>query len=430
MNERSTWVRWRVLAWLTLAAALAYLCRNAVGVAESTIRKDLGLTLRESGWFMGAFFWTYAVFQVPGGWLAHRWGTRLGLTIFAAGWGIASILLGLAPVFWLLIAGQLLMGSTQAGIFPASCNSISHWMPLARRSLSCGVLATGMQVGAILSSWLGAILLVMIGWRWVFILFAIPSILWAIGFFARFRNDPKKCPAVNDAELELIRSGRETGDADTVVESREPTPWRSVFSNSAMWLLCGQQMCRASGYMFFASWFPTFLQETRGVSISNSGFLQGLVFAATLTGSLTSGFLVDWVWKRTGSLRASRGGVGAVFLFLCGGLILGAFFVHNVGLAVFLLMAGAFCAAMAGPCAFSSTIDIGGRHIPQVFGVMNMSGNFAAAATPVIVGELFDRTANWNLVLLLFAAVFFAGSLCWAFINPSKNISLKAVQQG
>ena len=127
MSEHPTWVRWRVLAWLTLAAALAYFCRNAVGVAESTIRDDLDLTLEQSGWFMGAFFWTYALFQVPGGWLAHRWGTRLALTLFALGWGIASILLGLSPVFWLLIAGQLLMGSAQAGIFPASCNSISHW---------------------------------------------------------------------------------------------------------------------------------------------------------------------------------------------------------------------------------------------------------------------------------------------------------------
>ena len=423
MSARPTWVRWRVLTWLTLAAALAYLCRNAVGVAESTIRKDLDLTLQESGWFMGAFFWTYAVFQVPGGWIAHRWGTRAALTLFALGWGIAAMLLGLAPVFWLLMAGQLLMGTAQAGIFPASCNSISHWMPLARRSLSCGILATGMQVGAIFSSWLAVILLVVVGWRWVFVLFAIPSILWAIGFLIRFRNDPNRDPAVNEAELELIRSGDPVADHSTESEIHEPTPWLSVISNSAMWLLCGQQICRAAGYMFFASWFPTFLQETRGVSISNSGLLQGLVFAATLAGSLFGGWLVDWIWKKTGSLRMSRGGIGALFLFCCGALILSAYFVHGNGPAIGLLTAGAFSAAIAGPCAFSSTIDIGGRHIPQVFGVMNMSGNFAAAATPVIVGTLFDRTENWNLVLILFAAVFFAGSLCWAFVDPAKKIA-------
>jgi hypothetical protein len=48
-------VRYRALAWLTGAAGLAYLCRNAVGVPESTIRDELGLTLEQSGWFMGVF---------------------------------------------------------------------------------------------------------------------------------------------------------------------------------------------------------------------------------------------------------------------------------------------------------------------------------------------------------------------------------------
>ncbi len=175
--------------------------------------------------------------------------------------------------------------------------------------------------------------------------------------------------------------------------------------------------------MFFASWFPTFLQETRNVSVANSGYVQALVFGAVFGGSLIGGLFVDWVWKRTGSLRLSRGGVGAVSLFLCGSLILCAFFAHNITLAVSLLTAGAFAAAVAGPCALSSTIDIGGKHIPQVFGVMNMGGNFAAAATPVIVGYLFDWTANWNLVLALFAVVYFVGALSFAFVNPSKKVT-------
>ena len=423
MSERPTWVRIRVLTWLTLAAALAYLCRNAVGVAESTIREDLGLSLKESGWFMGAFFWTYAVFQVPGGWMAHRWGSKIALTLFALGWAVASILLGLAPAFWLLIIGQLLMGMAQAGIFPASCNSISHWMPLARRSISCGILCTGMQFGAIAAGVLTGYLLTPIGWRWVFIVFAIPSIIWALLFYVRFWNDPKKDPSVNSAELALIEVDRENELADTDSESHEPTPWRAVASNSSMWFLCGQQIFRAAGYMFFATWFPTFLQETRGVSIADSGSLQGLVFAATLIGSLGGGLLVDWIWKKTNSLRLSRSGVGVVFISLCGGLILGAYFVHEISFAITLLTAGAFCAAMAGPSAFSVTIDIGGKHIPQIFGVMNMSGNFAAAACPVIVGYLFEWSSNWNLVLVLFAVVYFAGALCFAFVNPAKKIT-------
>ena len=423
MTDRPTTVRYRVLAWLTLAAALSYLCRSAVSVAESTVRTDLGLTLEESGWFMGAFFWTYAVFQVPCGWFSERVGTRIALTVFAVGWSVATIGIGVAPGFWLLIVAQLIMGIAQAGVFPASCNSIGHWMPLAQRTLGCGVFTAGMQVGAIVASGSVGVLILALGWRWVFVAFALPGILWAFGFISWFRDRPEHTPAVNAKELELIRAGRNVMDLnpndahEPTTDSGQPQLLAIACSPVMLWL-CGQQVCRASGYMFFASWFPTFLQETRGVSVAQSGYLQGLVFAGTLTGCIFGGMLTDWIWRRTGGLRLSRSGVGAAALGACSLLILAAWFVQNAELAVALLTLGAFFAALAGPAAFAATIDIGGPRVPQVFGLMNMVGNFAAAACPVIVGKLFQVTANWNLVLLLFAGVYFAGAICWVFVNP------------
>ena len=430
MTGSPTTVRYQVLAWLTIAAALSYLCRSAVSVPESTVRGDLGLTLEESGWFMGAFFWTYAIFQVPCGWFSERVGTRIGLSIFAVGWSMATIGIGIAPGFWLLIIAQLIMGVAQAGVFPASCNSIGHWMPLAQRTLGCGVFTAGMQVGAIIASVSVGVLMLALGWRWVFVAFALPGILWAVGFISWFRDRPEWTPAVDSGELELIRAGRNMielnqNDADPDVNLPFAHDDRAglltiAFSPVMLWL-CGQQICRASGYMFFASWFPTFLQKTRGISVAQSGYLQGLVFAGTLTGCIFGGMLTDWIWRRTGGLRLSRSGVGAAALGGCSILILAAWFVQNAELAVMLLTLGSFFAALAGPCAFAATIDIGGARVPQVFGLMNMVGNFAAAACPVVVGKLFQETANWNLVLLMFAGVYFAGAICWVFVNPQPH---------
>ena len=436
--ELPTKVRYQVLAWLTFAAALSYLCRSVVGVAESTIRDELGLTLDQSGWFMGSFFWTYAIFQIPSGWFSERWGTRIALSVFAVGWSVATIGIGVAQGFWILIIAQLIMGIAQGGIFPASCNSIGHWMPLAQRSLGCGVLTAGMQVGAIIASGIAGILMVEIGWRWMFVVFGMPGIVWTVGFILSFHDRPEQTSAVNQSELELIRAGRiasssdldsgKTHDADpnhenpyhveSSLDPATPSNMMSIMVSPAMFFLCGQQICRASGYMFFASWFPTFLQKTRGISVAQSGYLQGLVFAGTLTGCIFGGILTDWIWRRTGGLRISRSGVGAVSLGACSLLILAAWFVNSPELAVGLLALGSFFAALAGPCAFAATIDIGGSRVPQVFGLMNMVGNFAAAACPVIVGKLFQATANWDVVLLLFAGVYFAGAVCWIFVNP------------
>jgi MFS transporter, ACS family, D-galactonate transporter len=420
-----TTVRYRALAWLTAAACLAYLSRNAVGVAESTIREELGLTLEHSGWFMGAFFWSYAIFQVPSGWFSERFGTRMALSIFTFAWSVAMLGSGILPGFWLLVLAQLIMGIAQAGLLPATVNSIGRWMPLAARSLACGILSAGMQVGAIAASGLTGVLMAPFGWRWIFVAFALPGFLWTFGFLVWFRDDPTEVLPPNSDELALIRSGRGIADSKSQYQPGELNELLTIARNPTMWWLCGQQMWRSAGYMFFASWFPTFLQKTRGVSVEKSGYLQGIVLGGTLMGCIFGGLLTDWIWRRTGSLRASRSGVGAASLGACAITMLGAWFVKSTDVAMLLLAFGAFCAACAGPCAFAATIDIAGPRVPQVSGMMNMAGNLAAGACPVLVGKLFQLTENWNLILLLFAGVFLAGAVCWLFVNPQRPLQYR-----
>jgi ACS family glucarate transporter-like MFS transporter/ACS family D-galactonate transporter-like MFS transporter len=422
LTGRPTAVRYRALAWLTAAAGLAYLCRNSIGVAESAIREELGLTLKQSGWFMGAFFWSYAIFQVPSGWFSERFGTRIALSLSAVVWSAAMLGTGLAPGFWLLIIAQLIMGVAQAGLLPATVNSIGHWMPLSQRSLACGILGAGMPVGAIAAGSITGAMMIPFGWRFAFIAFAIPGILWAIGFFARFRDDPAEVLPSDSGELALIRAGCGIETSNSQNEPDEPRELLAIVRSPVMWWLCGQQICRSVGYMFFASWFPTFLQKTRGVSVDQSGYLQGVVHLGPLLGCVLGGLLTDWIWRRTGSLRVSRSGVGAASLGICSIAMFGAWFVESTEIAVFLLTLALFCAACAGPSAFAVTIDIGGPRVPQVAGMMNMTGNFATGACPVVVGWFFQFTDNWNLILLLFAGVFLLGSICWLFVNPQKSI--------
>ena len=401
-SARLTPGRFRMLSWLTTAAVLSYVCRNAIGVAESTIRRDLALTEVQSGFFMSAFFWTYALMQVPAGEWARRRGTRLALTCFALGWCVATAGIGLSRTLTFLIVAQLVMGIAQAGIFPASCESVRHWMPLSERTAACGIIAAGMQIGAIIAASLTGIVMQQWGWRSVFLLFALPVLYWVILFYWWFRDRPQ-VPV-----LKLVESAAE----NVASEKKQTRPQKSGF-NLLLVLLCGQQVARAAGYMFFASWFPTFLQKTRGIEVSDSGYLQGVVMAATLIGSLLGGWLTDWLWQRTGSIRISRCLMGGASLLGCAGLTTVAYFVNDTMAAITLLAAGAFFAALAGPCAIAATIDIGGQKTAIVYGTMNMCGNLAAAACPAIVGAVFSATENWNVVLLNFAALYLAGAFCW-----------------
>lgn len=421
-SHASSNLRFYALAWLTTAGALAYFCRNATGVPESTIRHDLGLNIEQSGWLLSAFFWTYALFQVPAGWFAERVGTRIALTISVLGWSLAMLGMGLAPGFWVLIVAQLAMGVAQAGLMPAAVNSIGHWMPLAERSFACGILAAGLQIGAVAASGLAGALVEPLGWRFVFIVFAVPGIIWSLGFYQGFRDDPTEVLPPDSAELLRITADLPGATTESQIPLNQPQEWNAIVRNPTIWWLCGQQICRSAGYQFFPSWFPTFLQKTHGISITSSGYLQGLVMAGVLFGCVFGGLLTDRIWKRTGSLRASRSGVGAASLGICAAMFLAAWWVERAEIAVLLLAIGNFAAAFAGPSAFAATIDIGGRRVPQVAGLMNMIGNIAAGACPVVVGRLFRATDNWNFILLLFAGIFLVGAICWLFVNPHTRL--------
>ena len=117
-------MRYAVLAALCAAAMISYISRNALSVAEDRVREELELSLLEMGWVMSAFFITYALFQIPGGWLARVWGSRRALAVFACVWSVSTALMGVAAGFWSLFLTRLVMGMAQAGLFPGSAISI------------------------------------------------------------------------------------------------------------------------------------------------------------------------------------------------------------------------------------------------------------------------------------------------------------------
>ena len=217
----------------------------------------------------------------------------------------ATAAMGLAVGFSSLLAAQLGIGLAQAGVFPASTQSISHWMPATRRAVACGWLASCMSVGGAIAVALTGWMLQEMSWRWVFLVFCSPGIVWAAVFYCWFRDTPNQHKAVNQTELNLIRSaaGGTSATEATVPLSPESTRWKALFTSLPMWLICGQQFFRAAGYAFYGTWFPKFLKETQGVSTVEAGYLSSLPLLATVLGAMISGFVTDWILVKTGSRR-------------------------------------------------------------------------------------------------------------------------------
>ena len=459
-----TRVRHAVTMWLAAAAVFAYLCRNSLMVAESGLRADLGLTEEQMGFILGpAFFWTYALAQIPTAWLGERFGSRRCLPAFSTAWSLANVMIALATGFGWLLVGRLASGIAQAGLFPSSVRTISEWNPQSGRATASGILGAAMSVGGAIGAGLTGWLLGFLTATTIFMLFALPGLVWAVGFRIWFRNRPSEHPSVNAAERAFIagrvadgrpddaddvrRDGvngdQACGDQDT--DAKLPRPqatarpggarmWSELATSPAAWLLFGQQFFRAGGYAFFASWFATYLMETRGVSTMQSGWLAALPLVATVIGSMLGGYVSDAVFKATGSLGWGRKGVAVGSLALCASLVFSAFFVADPTKAVLVISSGAFFAAVAGPCGYTMTMDMGGSNVASVFSTMNMMGNFGAGLTPWLVPQ-FKRWVessptllaycdgnSWNAVLLLFVGMYIGSAVCWSMLSAKGTV--------
>lgn len=443
-STRPSSTRYVVLGGLCAAAAIAYIQRYCVSVAESTIREDLGLTKYQMGWMFSTFFWTYAIFQIPSGWLGDRLGSRKTLSLYSILWSLATFVMicsGTAVTLYFaiwtrfegvaifvawqcLLFGRLLSGIGQAGIFPCSAIIIARWMPVARRSLATGFSASFQQVGLALALILTGPLIDLIGWRWTFAVYTIPGFIWAVWFYRWFRDNPREHPAVDPHELSLITGPERASvsENDDSGNESESTPWLAMASSPAMWWICGQQFFRGAGYVILGTWFPTFLQETRGVSVSESGMLTSLTIAGAFFGSLVGGFVSDWILSSTKSRRLSRQGVAIFGMVSCAVCIFMAYFIENTEAAVLVISAGMFFASLAGPAGYTVTIEMGGEHIATTFGTMNMSGNLGAAIFPIVVPLLLELPGGWNLVLIVFGSIYLAAAFCWAMLNPNGTV--------
>lgn len=423
-----------VMLWLASMAAIAYLCRTSISVVEKSIRAELGLSESAMGMILGpAFFWTYALAQIPTGYIGGRVGARVSLPCFACLWSLATAVFGTFHWFPLLMLNWMLVGLAQAGAIPVAAKTIADWHPKVERAFASGIFVAAMSFGAAGGAALTGWLVGWMNWKTVFILYAVPGLLWAVGFAWWFRNRPEQHPRISSEELDLIheRSGTSAAmaadklAAPTKPADSERTPWKLLITSPAVWLICGQQYCRAAGLVFFASWFATFLQESRQITVTKSGMLSVLPHLATALACLIGGRVADEVFRRTNNLVWSRKGLAVVSLILSTVFLFAAYFVNDATLAVTVISLGVFCAGLAGPSAYAVTMDLGGKHVASVFATMNMIGNLGAGMLPLMVpllrrvisgnSTLLDLFGgdSWNAVILFIALLHLVAALCW-----------------
>lgn len=387
-RQRASRARVLIAVLLFVTVIINYLDRANLSVAIPVISEELALTPQMQGLLLSAFGWTYAVMQIPGGWLVDRFPPRVLYAVCLLLWSLATVFMGVFAGFVALIVLRLLVGAFEAPAYPINNRVATAWFPDRERATAIGFYTSGQFIGlALLTPVLGW-LQTALTWHWVFILTGLVGVIWASVWFLVYR-EPRDFRRANTAEIAYIREGGGLVDIEPAKE-RTKFRWRdagTVLTSRKLWGIYIGQFCLTSTLWFFLTWFPTYLVTYRGMDYIKSGFLVSLPYIAALVGVLLSGIVSDGLVRRGVSLGIARKGPIVAGLLLSTAMI-GANFTDDTVLVVMFLSIAFFGNGFASITWSLVSALAPARLLGTTGGMFNFIGNISSIATPIVIGFL------------------------------------------
>ncbi len=419
-----TKTRYNVVLFSLVLVVITYIDRVCISNFAPLISKDLGLSKTDMGLVLGAFALSYALFEVPTGWLGDTYGPRSTLFRIVVWWSAFTAATGLAWNRMSLIVIRFLFGIGEAGAFPNLTKVFTIWLPSQERVRAQGILWMAARWGGAFTGSIVLVVLNFLTWRQAFFLFGAIGIVWAMVFLRWFRDHPADHPAVNAAELEIIGDTR-------AMTGEHRIPWARFASSGSVWLLWISYFCVSYGWYFYITWLPTYLREARKMALETSFILSGLPLFLGGVGCLVSGFLTPRLSRALGSERKGRRVVAITGVLGASAMLLLSTKMENPFLAIFVIALASFSNDLAMPPAWGACMDIGGRFAGTLSGSMNMMGNLAGAVAPPLIGYLIDVTgSNWDLTFYISAGIYLLSAVCWALLDSGTPLDAQPVQAG
>lgn len=404
--EKASTVRWRIFGIIFVLVVINLMDRVTISIAMPTIAKEFSLEPAIQGLVLSAFFWSYALLQIPGGWLIDRFGPRALITGATLGWGLFQAIAGVASGGLTLFASRIGLGAAEAPLFPAGAKLNSIWLSPRERARGAVLVDSGAPLGAAFGGAIIAWLILSLGsWRSAFIVAGLVTM--ALGALAWWylRDDPADHPDVNSSEFAVIKA--------SLSQPAAAGADRSISSRSYTAILVGR-MSWAMINFGLLTWGPSYLAQARGFDLKQMGGATFVIFLAGMFGSLASGFLVDKLqdrgMRRATVYKSTLGvtGLGVMLSFLALPHVADPIAaVALLSATLFLLYFGSLYWSLPAILAPKDKVGVVG-------GIMNFAGSSSGIAVPIITGYILQVTGAYLMALYFFAAcaaLYVAGSL-------------------
>jgi sugar phosphate permease len=422
-------VRWLVLALIFIVYTAAYADRANIGIALPYIKAEFRLSNTETGLIVSLFSWAYAASQIPSAFLVRRLGVR---TMVPACMVVASAItagIGLAGSAIGFKIGRLALGVVEAPLGVSMMTAINNWFPPREKGTAAGAFLAASKFGPVLVPPIGAMIILSLSWHWVFLLFAIPGLLFAVVWRLLVANDPAQSRFVGPEELAHIRS--EDGPVgDRAAQRRRPMPRldrlirarpvipistaRGVFRSWNIW-------GASAGYFFLQGivgvilgWLPTYLVEVKKFAVLGVGFVSAAPFAGAVIGNILGGWISDRLFdkRRKPTMMITCASTVVMMYALTQApddavLLAGLLFVTGVMLSVGYSAYAIYPSRLTAKSVF-----------PLATAASNTGGQLGGAVLPLVTGMILDRYSWDHVFAFLAAGCVVALALLFTIIEP------------
>jgi ACS family D-galactonate transporter-like MFS transporter len=404
--------RWTIVGLLFTASLINYFDRATISFALPLISTELHLGPESKGLLLSAFFWSYALMQIPMGVLADRVNLRWLYASAFTLWSLAQGLIGFAGGLTSLIALRVLLGVGEAVYLPGGSKIVSLLFPPALRALPNGLFDAGTRTGLVTEGILVPWMLIHYGWRATFSLVGFAALIWLIPWFL-----------ATPADLRMPRSVQKTVTSVSITERV-----LALVTNRNLLGICLGFFCFDYYWYFLVNWLPDYLVTSRGLTMLRAGIYAALPYLVFGMSEPIGGWIADRLivagWNET---RVRKGIV--TIAFLTGLMLIPAARVSSPGTAVALIIGGCLVGLATGNLLVILQNCAPRDEIGLWTGIYNFVGNIAGILSPIITGVLISKTGSYTPPFVLAAALIAIGPLAfWLIVREVKAASPTAVR--
>ena len=391
--------RWVVMWLLFIASVINYLDRTTISFALPLISHDLHLGPESKGVLLSAFFWSYAMMQVPIGLMADRMNLLWVYAGAFALWSVAQGLTGLAGSLTVLILLRVLLGFGESIYLPGGNKIVSLLFRRSERGLPSGFFDSGTRFGLVLGGLAIPWLLVRFGWRDAFVLVGVLGLIWLVPWFIAF---PSKLAKRADRQAEP--SGSQTRPR-----------FRLVHFDRNLLGVCLGFFCFDYFWYLMLTWLPDYLYEARHLNLISMGIFSAMPYAIFGVCQPLGGWIADRLISRGWDPTRTRKGIIS-FGFMFGLLMIPAAFVQDVNVALALIAGAGFVGLATANLLVMVQLCAPHDEVGVWTGFLNFAGNIGGVIAPALTGFLIAWTGSYVPGFVLGPVLLVSGLLAYWFV--------------